>query len=175
MDTSNNQKKEIPYAICTIEDMERSSVADENEMGKKMETILEKVVGMLKPILKYVTMPLPFSDDPGMRIMHVIKIETDCLRLPDKRILFLEDDGRFFSALRYDGQQTGKPIYGSKYYDQKDGKGSNIAKYKQLPFDCLLGFLQSQLETAKRKREEHLRAIAERQAKLDQILKILKS
>jgi len=176
MDTSSNFRAII---------LEKSQHPEDRELAVKAEEVVKEIIEKLKPILRYVSEPIPFvgsiekecenpnftivnvyqSNSRGVRIMEIEALYTE-LYTAVGEILFLTERGDFFSVTRC------KVTRHKEHYHLK--RNAVEAPWKLVPFGELIASLEIVLRYAEEKREQHLQSIRERREKLDEILEILK-
>lgn len=154
MDTSNSLD-------ISIKMMQESIFPDERELAGKTEQALKELINKLKPILSYVCKPINSS-------FRGIEIGKNPIKTLEKRSLFLTENGNFMTKVE------GERLLGED--DFRDLNTQNyLGRWTEYPFEYLLDRLQAILVGAEEKKEKHLASIAERRAKLDKIIEILKS
>lgn len=182
MDTSINFNDIYAYDLCQSDDHR------ERGLYLKVRDIVEELVAQLKPILKYVAVPLPVLSsntaltgcssrrnnvgDPFTGRERGVKLlEVKSIGGPESEkvcFLFLDTDALFFLAERCCGGEPGTP----DHFHRLRGEISHT--WSRAKFGELLGALNHVLKEAIQKREVHLANIKERSEKLDEILAILR-
>ena len=189
MGTPNSSAYDVPAVDFCPDDLFISLNPDEVRQAQKCGEIVFGVGQELRPILKYIAVPLPvlrygyYFDGCSYRHGHhygsVSDLYHSCIRgvkllevkaqLPGrKEFLFLGEDGDFFvSLLCSDGT---KPDH---YHGVVKSESGQIPMWSRAKFGWLIGALKRALTEATEKREQHLAAINQRTTVLDQLLAVL--
>ena len=156
--------------------LRESGFPEDAELAEKAEKVVELLVKELKPVLRYIAIPFLVKKTNVSPPSSFRAIEIICFkRYPAEELeyLFLSEDGIFFTA---------KEIKASQYSHEKDyyqptatGENDILSTWRAIPFNEFTASLEEALRQAKEKREKHLASIAERSARLDKIMEILKS
>lgn len=182
MDTSNNLK-DFSFSIVQLR---VSGLPGDGELADKAIQVIEGIVQQLKPILRYITVPtLPIIAGKPNQFVFCEKIVPNHYLFKDAKrrraieigknpnkntfsrsVLYLGENGKFFEA----EECFYAPSNSRHFHDIED----ITACWITYPVDFMINQLQAALHEAMEKRENHLASIAERSAKLDQIMEILK-
>ena len=154
----------------SYEGLMTSGFAEEKELAEKMAKVVDEIVTEIKPVLKYVSQPIPLLEDDQHCPSRVPRLDTrgveiDRIRESGSgitRCIFLGEDGKFF---------TSKLCSGGHYQGQS---GNMHYSWQLVPLEKLIEGLQKIFQAATQKREHHLASIRERSEKLDTVLAILK-
>lgn len=182
MDTSNNLK-DFSFSIVQLR---VGGLPGDGELADKAIQIIEGIVQQLKPILRYITFPIPPTINgnpdqfalcanivPGHYLIEntkrrrAIEIGKDSNKnISSRSTLYLGENGEFFKAEE------------CSYAPSNQRHSHNIEDINNCwityPVGLIINKLQAALHEAMEKRENHLSSVAERSAKLDQIIAILK-
>jgi len=169
MDTSNSIQGNF-----RLNDLLYSGHSEDRELAQKAIQIVAAIVEQLKPILRYITIPVCLTDEEisfcknpsswvagtSTKVFKLLEVDSADPQYP--RYVFLDEGGDFFVA-------THCP-YGGHFHDvdrNREAHWGNVA------FDKLLSELQRVLTEAKQKREQHLESVTKRSAMMDDIMKIV--
>ena len=173
MDTSISSLKGL-----TLRDLAFSEFDEERELARKSLVVVLGLVKQLKPILRYVSVPIVCQ-------LYANKQEAEHLRgiqllkgfnyqLNREEILFLREDGASFVATECKfSPPTECRFYKGSYphfHEMIEGPGA-LERY---PLREILEVLQGLLRNATEKREAHLASIRERSTMLDEVLEVMK-
>ncbi len=188
MGTPNSSAHDVPAVDFYPYDLFMSDDPDEGRQAQKTSQIIFGIMAELRPILKYISVPLPVlhgycfdgcaykggrhgnvGDLYTSRIRGVKLLEVRAHRQNREEFLFLQENGDFFvSALCCDGT---KPDH---YHDLvKDDPGYTPITWSRMKFNELIATLKGVLEEAARKKEAHVAGIRQRSEMLDTMLVIL--
>lgn len=154
-------------------DLLNSAHQEDIELYKRTIDIVEKIVGELKPVLKYVSGPIEFCGKDGttkacevkntIRALYICDVDKEFVgkgNVFEGDYLFLNEAGNFFVA---------RNMHGNHYWYHVGGG------WQYLSFEKLIQSLRGVLQVAISRREAHLATIKVRSEKLDKIVEILKS
>ena len=188
MGTPNSSAHDVPIVDFYPYDLFMSADPDEGKQAQMTGKIVFGITQELRPILKHIAVPLPVlqgyrfdgCSDQDSRYGNVGDLYTCRIRgvkllavraqYPDREdFLFLQENGDFFIApLCADGR---KPEHFHSLYKSEPGETPMWARAK---FGWLIGALKRVLAEAIEKRDQHLAALNQRYAVLDQLLAVLK-
>ena len=158
-------------------DLVSSDFQEEKELAKKLAEVVYKIMAEIKPVLKYVSQPIPLLHETEHRSngrTYTRGVEIDSIEHePGGGIthVFLLEDGRFLGAKACNILETPADHLHYHYSHSVTQDGS---PWKLIPLEKLVEQLQGIFKVATEKREKHLSSIRERAQKLDSILAILK-
>lgn len=155
----------------SYEGLMTSGFAEEKELAEKMAKVVEEIVAEIRPVLKYVSQPIPLLEETEHNPDRVarfdergVEIYTVTFESGDKCV-FLGEDGKFFAA---------KACYTNGWHHYHGRSGDMQYSWQLVPLEKLIEGLQKIFQAATQKREHHLASVRERSEKLDTVLAILK-
>lgn len=189
MGTPNNSAHDVPAVEFYPYDLFMSADPEEGRQAQQTGKIIFGIVAELRPILKYIAVPLPILDRycfdgcayPDSRHGNVgdlytgrvrgVKLLEVWARRPDQeKFLFLQENGDFFVALLCSDRT--KPEH---YHEvvKDDHPGYVPITWSCAKFGDLIGAMKRVLTEATEKREQHLAALQQRSMVLDQLLAVI--
>lgn len=151
------------FRVCDLE----AGTDEDRTVAERCHDVVATIQVGLKPIMRYIARPRAAIDKMDLKCVYIMNIRaTD---YPFERTgeavsmdLMMDEGAQFFTAEA-----------------NADGLFFRISRdtfwvWKCVPFSEFLEKLQQMLAEARAGRELHLQAIAERSAKLDEIIAILK-
>lgn len=184
MDSSNS-----PLNV-TVWSLRNSPHHEDHKQAEKCEQILNDVLALLKPILRYVCTPRKFYNDNNMNGIRCLLVGTYIgvyEQHKDRPVhVFLSEFGVFFEAQKEavliasgsnDLVMLGAGgARGEKVAELvRNGYNDQYCTWNQLPFDELITNLRNVLAEAEEKRQQHLKTVADRREVLDQIIAVMRS
>jgi len=183
MDTSNSSSSKD----FRVYDLQKSWSAADSELAEKVQKVMATLIEKLKPVLRYLTVPVPVLDfdveencnRPNLHIVNpysghraIELFEIEGIRQGTVEMLFLREDGKFFTAIRCPFHPHQMHYHGRRI--QQDNIFISASTWELAPFEKLIASLNGVLRQAEEKRQQHLQSIRERREKLDEILEIIK-
>lgn len=189
MGTPNSSTHDVPVADFYPYDLFMSTDPDEGRQAQKTGEIVFGITQELRPILKYISVPLPVlqgglccdgctydgrhgnvGDPYYSRIRGVKLLDARAHWQNRKEILFLQENGNFFISVLCSDES--KPEH---YHDLvKADRDGDLPMWSCTKFGALIEALKRVLTEATDKREQYLAAINQRTVVLDQLLAVLK-
>jgi len=180
MDSSNSSKS----SDFRMRDLLISQFPEDWALARQAEAVMAELIKELKPILRYVAVPVPVMEtvittrceDPNIHIVNPYSGYRSVNLTEDREIpgagtktLFLKEDGTFFVATKCPAKS--QPMH---FHFNRDEKNPNGYTWQEFSFEKLITALKGCLQEATEKRQQHLSALSQRSAMLDKILEVIK-